>query len=300
MRVGERGHQLQVHPLVDDAVEAEPRVRQGGLVGGIVGRRQAARLGEVGTVHAGGEGVDVGVPAALGLVQAVAAGEHHVGQAHQIALQLLQPLRRELEGGEFVHAVVNDRRRGFGDVAGELQHHGRVVPGDRLLHAALGDQPVEQAADRLGHLLGRQALRQHRRHHRHARLVVTLQPRRRVGRRHGLLEHDDLLGLGEAGHQVLGPLEHELPTQVGEADEGVAAAMPEESRRDDGRSDAGRNETRRLVVQGRLPQLERNRGIESSTILQSKRSRTDMRGETAAVYRRQMTTGQIKTAVQTG
>ena len=85
-RVGERGQQLQVHALVDHAVEAEARAAAERAWSAGLGTPRA-RLGEVGAVDAGREGVDVGVPVLLGLVQAVAAGEDHVGGDQQLALQ---------------------------------------------------------------------------------------------------------------------------------------------------------------------------------------------------------------------
>ena len=79
-QVGDAGDEIDVHALVDDAEEAEPRMR-----GSPPGRRARlaarARLGEMGEVDRGREGVDVAVPVALGLVEAHAAGEDEVGAA---------------------------------------------------------------------------------------------------------------------------------------------------------------------------------------------------------------------------
>ena len=79
MVVRQLAQQLNVQPLVHHAKEADARVRNAGLVGGL-GQR-AAGLAKVGLVDAAGKGVRIGVLLALGFVERVAAGEHQVGFA---------------------------------------------------------------------------------------------------------------------------------------------------------------------------------------------------------------------------
>ncbi len=236
-RVGQASHELKVHPLVDHPVEAEARMRQACLIDRVVHRRLVARLAEMSAVHAGGEGVDVGVPAALGLVQAVAAGEDDVGEANQLFFQGTDALRRELEVGKLVHAVVDHCRGVFGHGTRKLQHHGRVVPGDRPLDLTFRDHRVQQRGQRFAGGLRFHPSRQPRRGHDDAGLLVgdrvqrdTLAP---VGGK-GLLENEHPSGLGKSRHEVLRTLEYEVPAKVGEADDRVAAAMAERRGRDDG------------------------------------------------------------------
>ncbi len=243
MGVGQLGQQLDVHPLVDHAVEAEARAGQGGLVGRVLPGRHGARLGEVGAIHAGGEGVDVGVPAALGLVQAVAAGEDHVGQRHQVAFQDLQALRGELEVGELVHAVVHDCRRALGHRARELQHHRRVVPDDRPLDAALGQEAHQQALE-FGVALLVRHVRQPGRRDGHVGGGVLAHVQADFIAVNGLFEEDDRTVLGEPAHEVLGALEHEIPPQVRKADQRVGAAVAEGGRRNDRRRHCRRSRAR--------------------------------------------------------
>ncbi len=218
--VGQVGQEPQVHPLVDHAVEAQARAGQGGLILGLLRRVPGAGLGEVRAVDARGEGMDVGVLALLGLVEAVAAGEHHVGLGHQGLLQLAQLGRGELEVAELVHAVIDDRR-GL-DVAREAEHHRGVVPADRAADLLGGHQPVEQGAERPGAGLAVQRLGQARRGHDHPALGAHLevQPGRVVERRgHRFLPEDHPPAGGEPRHQMLRALEHEVPPQVRKADQ---------------------------------------------------------------------------------
>jgi hypothetical protein len=103
MGVGQRGDEPQVQPFVDHAVVAQARMGQGGLrrmIGGL--------LREVRGVDAARKTMHVGMPAALGFIQARPAGEDQVGRLEQYVLALHQLARRVAEGGEFVHAVVDD------------------------------------------------------------------------------------------------------------------------------------------------------------------------------------------------
>ena len=141
LRIRESRDEVQIHALVDDSVEAEPRPADAGLVGGPFGDR--SRLVEMGAVDAGGEGVDVGVAVLLGLVEAVAPGEDHVGSLEQLSLERGQLGRGEAEVGQLVHAVVDGA--GGLDLPRNGQHHRGVVPANE--RAALpGEEAVQQAS----------------------------------------------------------------------------------------------------------------------------------------------------------
>jgi hypothetical protein len=102
--IGERGEQVEIHALVDDAEVAEPRARDGGLV-----LRLRLRLAcgcEVRRVDAAREEVDVSVALALRLPQALAAGEDEVGTLQQLRFQVGELGRRAGERRQRVHAVV--------------------------------------------------------------------------------------------------------------------------------------------------------------------------------------------------
>ena len=215
-RVGDRRQQRQVHPLVDDAVEAEPRAGQRALVGRV--RQPAPRGGEMVAVDAGGEGMDVRVARALRLVQAVATGEHHVGRRHQVALEPGELGRGETEIGEFVHAVIDRARRP--QMVGEGEHHRRVVPAHQP-PGLPGQQSVEERPQRGGPRRALQGIGQDRGHDRDpARTLLDVEPGCAVAAAHRLLPVEDACVPREAGHQVLRTLEHEVPAQVRKADQG--------------------------------------------------------------------------------
>ena len=77
--------QRDVEPLVEHAEESEPRPRQVALIGGIVGA--VTGRGEMRDVDAARHRVDVVVLVLLGLVERLAAGEHHVGAPQQRLLE---------------------------------------------------------------------------------------------------------------------------------------------------------------------------------------------------------------------
>ena len=124
---GQCRDQRQIHPFVDDAAEAEPGVGDAGLVrrlgeGGAGGREMCG-------VDGGRERRDGRVAMALGFVQAVAAGEHHIRTADQFGFPRHQQRIGMGEGGKLVHAVI-DTLPGA-QMIREAQHHRRVVPQDR-------------------------------------------------------------------------------------------------------------------------------------------------------------------------
>ncbi len=77
---------------------------------GLVGRigQALARLCEMRDVDAAREGMDLRMPLALGLVEAVAAGEDDVGALQKPALAARAAPAARREGRQLVHAVIDD------------------------------------------------------------------------------------------------------------------------------------------------------------------------------------------------
>ncbi|RYG68648.1 hypothetical protein EON77_15320 [bacterium] len=156
---------------------------------------------------------------ALGLVEAEAPREDDVGPVQKRGLQGEEPRIGELEVREFVHAVVDDRRRR--DVAGEGEHHGRVEPEYRRRREAGLDQQGEQIAQPRLPLRLAPPVRQARTDRDHAvvgeRVIFEIGQRMIAG--DVFFEEEDPPAGREAAHEMLRPLDHEVPTQVGEADD---------------------------------------------------------------------------------
>ena len=155
---------------------------------------------------------------ALGLPQAEAAGENHVGLFHQRALEHLQFRRGEAELRELVHAVVDNPFGG--EPAGEGQHHRGVVPADqpRLGELRAGaQQAFETGLDPPR----RQALRKARRENGDAESAVYAFEGRllAIGFEDRLFPEENPMIAGESRHQVLGPLENEIPTKMRKTDQ---------------------------------------------------------------------------------
>jgi hypothetical protein len=212
----ERVDQLQVEPLVDHAVIAKPRAGQVALV-----RRAPVRLArdrEVRRVNRRGEWVRVIVPPTLRLVQAAAAGKHDIGRFQQRRLALHQQRIGEGEGGELVHAVIDDRDRL--QVPRPAEHHRRIEPGDRRGRQRVRHEFVEQ---RLQRFLLRIAVETRRQPGPERddvvggiRLVVEIRLAT-IGRERLLPEEQPSI-LREAPHEMLGSLGDEVPTEVREAE----------------------------------------------------------------------------------
>ena len=189
---------------------------------------ERAGTAEMVDVHARREGMDLGMAAALRLVEAVAAGEDQVGMRDQLGLQREQLRRGEAEVRQLVHAVVDGAARR--QVARESEHHRRVIPAHIGLAGARDEIVEERAAGRLGRV-GGEAVRQQRRDRLAAAvgggLVTQHGPLDRLEQR--LLPEQHAIVLRQPRHQVLRPLEDEIPAQVRETDEqgrAVAAARP--------------------------------------------------------------------------
>ncbi len=156
--------------------------------------------------------MDVGVPAALGFVEAVPTREDHVGDAEQLAFELLELWRGEAEIRQLVHAIV-DGADGM-KVARKGEHQGGVVPADNGAGAGRGEL-AEQRRQVVGVVILRTALRKNWRDHRDAVLGVRsgLQSGAALVEEWLFPENDPQRG-GEALHQVLRPLVDEVPPQV--------------------------------------------------------------------------------------
>ena len=213
--------QVQIQALVDHAVEAKPGVGHVDLVGGFA----ATAGGEMLDVDARREGVDVGVEVSLRLVEGMAAGEDGVGPRHQRRLEPRQFGRGEAEAGEFVHAIIDDRRAGH--VGREAPHHRRVEPQRRMTGAFHRQKAIEKSAQRRLALLVRQVPRQVRSRHHHAALHVgplgeagfaLVLPDRFLEDHHGAAAR-------EPRHQMLRTLEDEIPAEMAETDDGIVRVV---------------------------------------------------------------------------
>ena len=71
-RVRKRAEQVEIHPLVDHAIKAEPRLPR-------ARPRAAARAREMRNIDAGGKGMHVPVTSPPRFVETIAAGEHDIG-----------------------------------------------------------------------------------------------------------------------------------------------------------------------------------------------------------------------------
>ncbi len=209
--------QRQVHPLVDDAIEAQPRMRRGRLIGGIGLRRP--RAAEVSAVDARRKGMDVGVPVALGLVEAVAASEDNVGRGEQLAFEFDELRRRETEVRQLVHAVVHGATGA--EMPGELEHHRGVVPTNQALGPALDQEAIEQTSELLRLIFPSQTFGQHGRGDHHPMFAIHphFQSGLRAGLQPRLLPIDHQAVAREPAHQVLRALKDEVPAQVGETND---------------------------------------------------------------------------------
>jgi hypothetical protein len=176
-------------------------------------------LAEVFRVDAAREAVGVGVTVFLGFVQARAAGEDQVGDVEQGRFALQQLLRRVLESGQFVHAVVDDQGRI--EVLQQRQRHRGVEPhhwtfafrhqvGQQALH---GRQLVVVEAPGVLDRGMRAAHRDVRRDGRLLQVCLALAM-------HRFLDEQDIVVFRQARHQVLGALEDEVPAEVAKHDQG--------------------------------------------------------------------------------
>jgi hypothetical protein len=214
---GRRGDQRQIDPLVDDPVEAEPGMGDGGLIGRF--GQLCPCLREMLRIDAGREAVEVVVLKPARLVEPRAAREHDVGRLHQLAFERLQLGGGETEARQLVHAVEHDGR-GF-DVPRAGEEHRRVEPKQR---PGLADEPkeiVEQPRQR-GVVIAPAPTRRNARPQGDdigARETVGLEIGEMMIRQDGLFEVEHTPRLGEALHHVLRALTNRIPAKMREADE---------------------------------------------------------------------------------
>ncbi|RYD26459.1 MAG: hypothetical protein EOP89_06985, partial [Lysobacteraceae bacterium] len=166
-----------------------------------------------------GECVDVAVPFALGLVQTVTTGKDEISHSKQPRFALQQGRVRKAERGQFVHAVIDDRRSV--EMLGERHHHRRVEPEQRLRANARRDEHVEQLAQPCLDLVWVPPVRQARTKRddavRRERMMFKI--RQRVIARDVLFPEEHRLVLREPLHQMLRPLGHEIPAKMRKADQ---------------------------------------------------------------------------------
>src|SRR4029079_661286 len=103
---GDLIEQFNVEALVDNAIEAQARLWQVFLIGGV--KQLRAGLCEVRAVDRRWEAMDAWMAVLLGFEQAGPAGEDQVRLLDQLLLQVEKLRRREPELAEFVHRVEND------------------------------------------------------------------------------------------------------------------------------------------------------------------------------------------------
>ena len=145
-RVGERRQQVEVQPLVDHAVEADARVRDGRPGPAGSGRAARAPGAKCATSTLLGKAWTFGVPVALGLVQAVAAGEDEVGAlAAAAARARAAPAARR--GRRTARPCSRRRRAAAVRCVREGQAHRRVVPEQRIRRSP-GPRTAGRAASR--------------------------------------------------------------------------------------------------------------------------------------------------------
>ncbi len=174
-------------------------------------------------IHGARQAMDVGMEMLARFVEGGATGQDDVCRFQQHTLALQQLRRCELERGQLVHAVV-DERAGI-EVLDERQRHGRVEPRQRLSEQARGQEVGDERLQRR-HLVVVEPRRGHRRERREHLdtfgLANGLQPGHAL-REDGLLDEEDIELPGQPREQVLRPLEHEAPAQMGKHDQGYPA-----------------------------------------------------------------------------
>ena len=218
-QVGNLRKQGDIEPLVDDAIEAKSRMRQLRLVGRIGLGRAGAH--EMLAIDRRREAVHAVVAVLLGFEQARSAGEDEVGTIDQLLFERQQKIGREAEHGKLVHHV---KHHDIGiEIARKRKHQRGIIPSDdRTTERRC--EGVEQAGQRrlgLGH---GQASGQMWNDHTHRREAFDRPDFEMRGfaaaEHHRLLPIDHVHVAGEAGHQLLRALKHEIPTQVRKAQQG--------------------------------------------------------------------------------
>ena len=93
-----------------------------------------AASSEMRYVNGRGKGMDIAVAVALRFVQTLAACKDQVSTFEQSRIAVQQSRVREPEGGQFIHAVVDDR--GGIDMLGEREHYLCIEPREQMSAAS--------------------------------------------------------------------------------------------------------------------------------------------------------------------
>ena len=152
-------------------------------------------------------------------VKAAAAREHDVGAGHQRLFPIPQPRGREVEGGQFVHAVVDPGVRR--QVPRDVERHGRLEPQDRRRCPRRASQrPISRRVSAVPSAPRRDLRRQH---HDTRGVAPFLQAWQGAFGLHRLLEVGDRPRRRCAAHQMLRALPDEIPAKMGKAQDQVRA-----------------------------------------------------------------------------
>ena len=206
-------YQLQLHPLVDHAKEAQPGARNGCLIGRLDGVQPRCR--EVRDVDAAGKREYPAMTIAFSFVQTLAASKDHIRATEQFLFALEQFRRGAAECRQLVHAVEHNDSRG--KMTRIRQCHRRVVPNNWTFDPVRADELVDKPSKFARCFRSSQACRN-----------------MRYANKHAMIARDAKLGSGdveywffkkkhaararEPCHQMLWPLEYKVPTQMGETD----------------------------------------------------------------------------------
>ena len=208
-------NEIPIEPLIEHAKEADPRMGNARLIGGI-GHRARPRGREMRNVNATGKWVNVAVQVFFGFVETAAAGEDHTSASQKRALQVTKTRWSSGEIREFIHAVVNDRL-GLHMVA-EPQRHRCVVPQHVRSHAFPLDDVIEQRSLDRG-LVRAICFPQMRHDNVDVRLRLGDGRVRALDRvKMRFFEEKNTSVSGGPAQQMLRTLEHKIPAQMRKAD----------------------------------------------------------------------------------
>src|SRR5687767_12094056 len=101
----------------------------------------SSRLSKVGHVDAARKRINGGMPAALGFIKTLAAGENEIDALQKLPFKFRQKRMRAFERRQLIHAVIHGNYRA--EVLRERESHGRVVPEDIFTDAVLFEEPVK-------------------------------------------------------------------------------------------------------------------------------------------------------------
>ena len=210
VRVSQAIDKLKIYSLINHSIVAEP------WTGDIFVRRvdivAIEGLLEVHEVNAAGKAMHVGMALPLCTIKARAAGKHQIGCLEQRILALEHLLRRVLESGQLVHAIVHNQR-GV-QFLQQRQCHRRIKP--RYMRLVVRHELPHQFYQMRQLLImktrgsdgriGFQNRDVRRRSGSFEEAVMLVESR--------FLNEQNLVVFSHPGQQVLWPLIHEVPTEV--------------------------------------------------------------------------------------